>query len=342
MKLKLLLPIFLCFFSISTQAQPEIEFVNTTFDFDTIFQHSDGRVRFEFKNIGDQPLVITRGRTGDGGLGPPIYSREPILPGDSGWITGRYDTRRLGIFRKRFTIHSNSKENERVFLLVKGVVILNKTKIETSILNNVTTNNNNNSITFQQTNNNNQVILKCDLGQVDLGELKTAYFEIKNIGEHTFWLNLPNDSNGKNIPNAFVFMGKNNGFPDFFNSELYFNREQEAFLKRPSYFRSNEKWELDRKILKDETGFLKFLFFNHHGKIGKFKEIIPLKTNTEKQYQLEISGEFINSSSEKAVTFEYSENNFIKKYFQQGQVKKIEFYHGKTKVREQIFSLEKF
>lgn len=341
MKLNLLLPFFL-YLGFSSQAQPEIEFLNTTFDFDTIFQYSDGRLQFEFKNIGDEPLIIKNGKTGDGGLGPPYYSKDPIPPGASGIITGRYDTKRVGKFSKRFTIFSNSQKNERIALKIIGVVKLNDTKIKIHPPNEISQEENNNVNTYQVIEKNDAVVLKCNLGKLDLGELKTTYFNIENIGEYPLWLTSIDPYCNNDIPTSYLFFGENPDFPNFFDGDFYFNKQKEAFLKKPTYHRSNEKWELQRSLQKGESGYLKFLFFNHKGNLGIFQETIFLNSNTKKQYRLEITGEFINSTNEKTITFEHGNKQYVKKYFKQGQIHKIEYIERKNKIKEQTFSLKKF
>ena len=63
---------------------------------------------FTFKNTGAKPLIIT-GARGSCGCTVPTYPKKPILPGEEGVIEVRYDTKRLGKFRKTVRVTTNEK-----------------------------------------------------------------------------------------------------------------------------------------------------------------------------------------------------------------------------------------
>ena len=91
-----------------------------TFDYGKIKQNSDGTHEFEFKNTGKGPLIITNVKSSCG-CTVPTYPKEPIKKGKTERIHVKYDTKRVGTFRKTITVYSNAK-NSPVILRIKGEV----------------------------------------------------------------------------------------------------------------------------------------------------------------------------------------------------------------------------
>ena len=87
---------------------PKMEFEQTTVDYGTIEQNADPLRTFTFKNTGDAPLIIT-GARGSCGCTVPSYPKKPIAPGETAVIEVRYDTKRVGAFRKSVRITTNEK-----------------------------------------------------------------------------------------------------------------------------------------------------------------------------------------------------------------------------------------
>src|ERR1043166_3665793 len=92
----------------------EIKFENEVLDYGTIDYDANGVREFKFKNVGKSPLTITNvqgecGCTSTTIDGKPGWPQEPILPGKSGVIKVKYDTKRPGRFEKNVTITSNAK-----------------------------------------------------------------------------------------------------------------------------------------------------------------------------------------------------------------------------------------
>jgi hypothetical protein len=93
---------------------PDMKFESETIDFGAVDWDSNGIREFKFTNVGKSPLTITAvtaecgctTTTIDGKQGWPS---EPILPGKSGVIKIKYDTKRVGRFEKNITITSNAK-----------------------------------------------------------------------------------------------------------------------------------------------------------------------------------------------------------------------------------------
>ena len=99
----------------------EIFFEETTHDYGEIQIDSDGTYKFEFKNIGGDPLLINRVRS-TCGCTIPSWPREPIEPGNSGEIAVRYNTALAGTFMKSIVVYSSAL-NSPVKLVVKGKVV---------------------------------------------------------------------------------------------------------------------------------------------------------------------------------------------------------------------------
>jgi hypothetical protein len=109
--------------SVAFAQKPVIEFEKKVHDF-ARFNEDGGNVKYEFKftNKGDAPLVISRVNASCG-CTTPDWTKQPILPGQSGVIVALYNPLgRPGVFTKSITVFSNATD-EQVSLLIKGDVI---------------------------------------------------------------------------------------------------------------------------------------------------------------------------------------------------------------------------
>ncbi len=93
---------------------PDIKFESEVVDYGIIPYESDGMREFKFKNTGKSPLTITNvqgecGCTATTIDAKPGWPQEPILPGKTGTIKVKYDTKRVGRFEKNITVTSNAK-----------------------------------------------------------------------------------------------------------------------------------------------------------------------------------------------------------------------------------------
>lgn len=128
--MKHLIIIFLSFFSFSIYAQDgaKIEFKETTIDYGEAIVGKDNGIRkFEFKNTGDAPLVISKVYS-TCGCTIPKKPEQPVLPGETGFIEVKYDVskKRKGPIRKTITVHTNAvnEEGGMLSLKIKGKVIV--------------------------------------------------------------------------------------------------------------------------------------------------------------------------------------------------------------------------
>lgn len=102
---------------------PRIHFEQEVYDYGTIAFGSDGRCSFSFTNTGDAPLIIQSFQSSCGCL-VSDWDREPVAPGASGNVRLRYDTRRVGPFRKSATLTTNDPERPQIVLSIRGAVLL--------------------------------------------------------------------------------------------------------------------------------------------------------------------------------------------------------------------------
>jgi hypothetical protein len=103
---------------------PMISFEMDTIDYDEITKGSDGVRTFTFENTGDAPLEI-QGVRSSCGCTIPKKPEGPIAPGEKGEITVRYDTNRIGVFRKTITVNTNVASVSIIALKIKGNVLAN-------------------------------------------------------------------------------------------------------------------------------------------------------------------------------------------------------------------------
>ena len=103
------------------QKTAKMEFKSETIDYGEIKKGSDGVRVFEFKNTGTAPLVIEDVKSSCG-CTVPKKPEEPVMPGETGKIEVKYDTKRVGPIRKTVTVYSNAEEPVKA-LKIKGTVI---------------------------------------------------------------------------------------------------------------------------------------------------------------------------------------------------------------------------
>lgn len=107
--------------AVAQEKMAKIEFEKTTIDYGTIEKGADGVRVFKFKNTGDAPLIISNVKSSCG-CTIPKKPNKPIMPGDTGEIEVKYDTKRVMPIRKTITVLSNA-QTPTVALKIKGNVI---------------------------------------------------------------------------------------------------------------------------------------------------------------------------------------------------------------------------
>lgn len=112
----------LCVSGLLLQGQGTLEFEETVHDFGEISE-SDGSVQhtFSFVNSGDKPIKISRVKASCG-CTTPGWTKEQILPGDSGYVKAKYNARnRPGRFRKSLKVTTNEASANKT-LYISGYV----------------------------------------------------------------------------------------------------------------------------------------------------------------------------------------------------------------------------
>ena len=99
---------------------PIMHFESNVVDFGEIVQDGDPFRKIAFTNTGNAPLVIKNAK-GSCGCTVPLWSKEPIMPGQTDTITIRYDTKRVGPIRKSVTLYSNQSDEPYVLQVVGKV-----------------------------------------------------------------------------------------------------------------------------------------------------------------------------------------------------------------------------
>ena len=100
---------------------PIITFDKETIDYGKIALGANGTRVFTFKNTGKSPLIISRIQSSCG-CTIPKKPTAPILPGKTGEIEVKYDTKRPGGFSKMLIVFSNATEKAKR-LRIKGIVV---------------------------------------------------------------------------------------------------------------------------------------------------------------------------------------------------------------------------
>ncbi len=126
---KLITILLVSFVGFNTMAQDKvakIEFEDTTIDYGTIEKGADGVRVFKFKNTGNAPLIVSDVKSSCG-CTIPKKPKDPIMPGESGEIEVKYDTKRVAPIRKTVTVISNA-DTPTVALKIKGNVVDSSSK----------------------------------------------------------------------------------------------------------------------------------------------------------------------------------------------------------------------
>jgi len=111
-----------------TSAFAQIDFIKTDFNFGDLNQGNKAEHIFEFKNIGQLPLILNNVLT-TCGCTVPEWPKDPILPDSIGVIKVIFDsTSKIGRQNKVITIRSNSKKGDFRLRISAMVLPQEKTK----------------------------------------------------------------------------------------------------------------------------------------------------------------------------------------------------------------------
>lgn len=99
---------------------PIFHWNETTFDFGKIKLNVPVTHEFYFTNTGRAPLIISSVKASCG-CTVAEYSKEPIAPGQRGFVKATYNAAKSGVFNKTITVNVNT-EDMPVQLYIKGEV----------------------------------------------------------------------------------------------------------------------------------------------------------------------------------------------------------------------------
>ncbi|WP_420575730.1 DUF1573 domain-containing protein [Ekhidna sp.] len=111
----------LLFFA-TVYSQSKLEFEKTDHDFGDIMEEAGpAEFTFRFVNKGDEPITITRVKASCG-CTTPGWTREEVMPGDSGYVKAKYNPRnRPGRFRKSLRLTTSDPSSNHT-LYISGFV----------------------------------------------------------------------------------------------------------------------------------------------------------------------------------------------------------------------------
>ena len=100
---------------------PKISFTEQEHNYGTLQKGGDGNCEFVFTNEGNEPLILSNVKASCG-CTVPTWTKEPIMPGQTGSIKVRYNTNNIGAFTKTITVTSNAVNTPRLTLKIRGKV----------------------------------------------------------------------------------------------------------------------------------------------------------------------------------------------------------------------------
>lgn len=150
-----------------TDTSARLKFDTTVWDFGDIVRNVHVRHKFWFKNTGNTPIVVFNvyGST----VYPPEWEREPVLPGDSGFVEVLYRAFNPGYFTKMMSGQTNAGGFS---LTIKGKVF----EVDTL------------AIHFDKTTH--------DFGQTPFTNELSCQFIVQNTGSYPLTINRINSSSG--------------------------------------------------------------------------------------------------------------------------------------------------
>jgi len=110
-------------FCLTTSAQPNPVFESKTIDFGTVVEGTICKYSFKFKNMGNEPFLITYVSV-TCGCTVPRWSKEPVMPGDTSSVYIEFDTHnKMGSVAKGVNLTNNSSDPLIGFIILANVVV---------------------------------------------------------------------------------------------------------------------------------------------------------------------------------------------------------------------------
>jgi hypothetical protein len=107
--------------SVSFAQKGVMKFKEETHNFGKIEQGKPVTQEFVFTNVGTEPIIISN-VSASCGCTTPSYTKDPVLPKQTGTIKATYNAAAMGAFNKSITVFSNA-ESPTLTLFLKGEVV---------------------------------------------------------------------------------------------------------------------------------------------------------------------------------------------------------------------------
>ncbi|MCC2545322.1 DUF1573 domain-containing protein [Hymenobacter sp. BT175] len=174
----LLLSLVLLLVHLGASAQGVMKFEKELHDFKDVPEGTMATYEFRFKNMGNQPIVISNVQASCG-CTTPDWTKTPVLPGKTGIVKAMYSSAgRPGVFNKTVTVTSNAG-NPTTVLSIKGNV-LSKEQAKATL-------------TPAQLAQSPRLVADRaahDFGKLEAGQQVTAKFTFKNTGKQDLVLGM--------------------------------------------------------------------------------------------------------------------------------------------------------
>lgn len=178
---KVLFSGLLCLFFLWSSLSAQLQFEETTHDFGLLFRGDPAKTTFVFHNVGKYPISLSNVKASCG-CTTPIWTKEPVLPGQSGTIEVSYNSDLVGEFNKSIGVKWDSIV-QPIHLFVKGQVIPRLGNLDTLDINDPIVMRMK-SYNIQRT----HIFLQSDIGdigEVNSRELKRVEIPIANFSIRT-------------------------------------------------------------------------------------------------------------------------------------------------------------
>lgn len=102
----------------------KVQWIDSLIDFGTLNMGDSTQITFTCKNVGEKPLFLTDVRPSCG-CTVASYSREAILPGQKGFVTGTFNSNRShpGEVRKTIFVTTNTPDGINHTLTFTGKIV---------------------------------------------------------------------------------------------------------------------------------------------------------------------------------------------------------------------------
>ncbi|MEO6521025.1 MAG: DUF1573 domain-containing protein [Mucilaginibacter sp.] len=107
--------------SAQTDNKAEFKFAEEKHDFGKVPQGKPVTVKFEYTNIGEEPLILSNVQP-TCGCTIADFTKTPVLKGAKGIITITYNAAVVGVFTKTIVVTSNAKTPTKYLNIVGEVV----------------------------------------------------------------------------------------------------------------------------------------------------------------------------------------------------------------------------